>query len=221
MIDYIIFGEFDINEGNVVRLEYPNKIGISDMILSSYIIPEGTHNIMTDSFCFIVNKPNNPEDVVLSNSKTRIEKFSQNSTKYFDLEKNLKNMNIEHKIYKIKQIYLFDTSQNDWIPVQNSEKDFQLIKGKSESNSQLKNIYNGSNSLGKHFSNNSINSNKNTSIVSATNFNSIGFSNSGKRVFYLIIQKDKNSLHYNLEFYESFQDNFIYSSNTPPPVLSM
>ena len=62
MIDYIVYSEFDINEGNVVKIEYPKKTGISETILSSYMIPEGTHNIMNDTFCFIVNKKNNPDE---------------------------------------------------------------------------------------------------------------------------------------------------------------
>ena len=56
MIDYIIYSEFDNNEGSLVKIEYPTKTGISETILSSYMIPEGAHNIRSDTFCFIVNK---------------------------------------------------------------------------------------------------------------------------------------------------------------------
>jgi len=208
MIDYIIFGEFDINEGNVIRIEYPNKIGISDMILSSYIIPEGTHNIMTDTFCFIINKTNNPEEIILLNSKNKIERLSENSTKYFDLGKNLKKYNIENKIYKVKQIYTFDDNLNDWMSVQNIDKDFDGIKEKTETNiSKL--AFNNSN--GKP----GLNSNK-------TSFSNFSYNPSITiKFYYLIIQKDKNNQNYNIDFYESNQENFIYSSNTPPPILSM
>lgn len=208
MIDYIIFGEFDINEGNVIRIEYPNKIGISDMILSSYIIPEGTHNIMTDTFCFIINKSNNPEETILSNSKNKIERLSQNSTKYFNLEKNLKKYNIENKIYKIKQIYTFDDILNDWTRVQNIEKDFDGMKGKTETNIPRSAF---ANSTGKQGSN--------SSKASSNNFSKNN--NACKKYYYLIIQKDKYNQFYNMDFYESNQENFIYSSNTPPPILSM
>lgn len=208
MIDYIIFGEFDINEGNVIRLEYPSKIGISDMILSSYIIPEGTHNIMTDTFCFIINKSNNPEETILSYSKNKIERLSENSTKYFDLERNLKNYNIENKIYKVKQIYTFDDALNDWTCVQNIEKDFKGLKGKTETNI-TKTAFGNSNGKQGAVSNK----------TSSNNFNNSP--NLSKKFFYLIIQKDKNNQFYNMDFYESNQENFIYSSNTPPPIISM
>ena len=49
MIDYIIYSEFDINAGSVVKIEYPKKTGIQEMTLSSYMIPEGIHNIMNDT----------------------------------------------------------------------------------------------------------------------------------------------------------------------------
>ena len=52
MIDYIVYSEFDINEGSLVKIEYPNKIGIEEITLSSYMIPEGIHNTKTDNFCF-------------------------------------------------------------------------------------------------------------------------------------------------------------------------
>ena len=59
MIDYIIYSEFDNNEGSLVKIEYPIKTGVSETILSSYMIPEGAHNIRSDTFCFIVNKAQN------------------------------------------------------------------------------------------------------------------------------------------------------------------
>ncbi len=208
MIDYIVFGEFDINEGNVIRIEYPNKIGISEMTLSSYIIPEGTHNIMTDTFCFIINKFNNPEETILSKSKIKIESLSKNLTKYFDLERNLKNYNIENKIYKVKQIYTFDDSLNDWTCVQNFEKDFIGIKGKTETN-----IFNTA------FNNPNGKQGPNSNKTSSNTFNY--YPNIRKKFFYLIIQKEKNNQHFNFDFYDSNQENFIYSSNTPPPILSM
>jgi len=34
MIDYIIYSEFDIKKGNVVKIEYPIKTRITEMTLS-------------------------------------------------------------------------------------------------------------------------------------------------------------------------------------------
>ena len=34
MIDYIIYSEFDINEGSLVKIEYPIKTRITEMTLS-------------------------------------------------------------------------------------------------------------------------------------------------------------------------------------------
>ena len=73
MIDYVIYSEFDNNEGSVVKIEYPNKTGISETILSSYMIPEGAHNIRSDTFCFIVNKgPNNKKENLFQKSKRQL-----------------------------------------------------------------------------------------------------------------------------------------------------
>ena len=86
MIDYIIFSEFDINEGNVVKLEYPEKTGVSDLILSSYMIPEGAHNTMTDTFTFILNKKTNSDEILLNQLKETNEKLNLNRIKYLDLK---------------------------------------------------------------------------------------------------------------------------------------
>jgi hypothetical protein len=69
MIDYIVYSEFDINEGSLVKIEYPNKIGIEEITLSSYVIPERIHNTKTDHFCFIINKNNKGEEIILPEIK--------------------------------------------------------------------------------------------------------------------------------------------------------
>ena len=86
MIDYVIYSEFDNNEGSVVKIEYPNKTGISETILSSYMIPEGAHNIRSDTFCFIVNKgQNNKKDNLFSEIKKTVNEFSgKRTTKYYN-----------------------------------------------------------------------------------------------------------------------------------------
>jgi hypothetical protein len=86
MIDYIIFGEFDINEGNVIKLEYPEKTGVSDLILSSYMIPEGAHNTMNDTFTFVLNKKPNSDEILLNYLKEINEKMNLNRIKYLDLK---------------------------------------------------------------------------------------------------------------------------------------
>lgn len=86
MIDYIIFGEFDINEGNVIKLEYPEKTGVSDLILSSYMIPEGAHNTMSDTFTFVLNKKTNSDEILLNYMREINEKMNLNKIKYLDLK---------------------------------------------------------------------------------------------------------------------------------------
>ena len=73
MIDYVLYSEFDNNEGSLIKIEYPNKTGISETILSSYMIPEGAHNIRSDTFCFIVNKgQTNKKDSLFSEIKKTV-----------------------------------------------------------------------------------------------------------------------------------------------------
>ena len=73
MIDYVLYSEFDNNEGSLIKIEYPNKTGISEIILSSYMIPEGAHNIRSDTFCFIVNKgQTNKKDSLFSEIKKTV-----------------------------------------------------------------------------------------------------------------------------------------------------
>jgi hypothetical protein len=107
MIDYIIYGEFDINEGNVVKVEYPRKTGISEMVLASYLIPEGTHNIMNDCFCFIINRKENYEDSIVSSAKSFIDSVNSNIVKYVDL----KGVDSE-KTYQLKKVYNYNF--NKW-----------------------------------------------------------------------------------------------------------
>ena len=86
MIDYIIYSEFDNNEGSVVKIEYPNKTGISEIILSSYMIPEGAHNIRSDTFCFIVNKSSyNKKTNLFTEIKKKVNEFSKiRTTRYLN-----------------------------------------------------------------------------------------------------------------------------------------
>jgi hypothetical protein len=117
MIDYIIYGEFDINEGNVIKLEYPQKTGINEMVLASYLIPEGTHNIMNDCFCFIINKKPNAEEIICQNLKQEIDKLSSPSSDviYLDLTNNQSfHKNVSGKKFKIKEMYNYNSNSAQW-----------------------------------------------------------------------------------------------------------
>ncbi len=120
MIDYIIYGEFDINEGNVVKVEYPNKTGISEMVLASYLIPEGTHNIMNDCFCFIINRKENYEESISQSAKAIIDSFNSNTVKYIDLKGQIKD-----KSFQLKKLY--NCNSNKWECFK-EENMFMIIK---------------------------------------------------------------------------------------------
>jgi hypothetical protein len=112
MIDYIIYGEFDINEGNVVKVEWPNKIGINETVLASYLIPEGTHNFKTDSFCFILNRKLDYEKMILNSINNTIEKVNLNQTRYLDLGNNTQI--VSEKVFQLKKLYNFNLFNNQW-----------------------------------------------------------------------------------------------------------
>ena len=123
MIDYIVYSEFDINEGSLVKIEYPNKIGIEEITLSSYMIPEGIHNTKTDNFCFIINKNNKGDEIILQEIKKTENDFLNNRTvKYLDFQySQIYKDNIDNKSFIIKNIYNFNSSTNDWETLQITE----------------------------------------------------------------------------------------------------
>jgi hypothetical protein len=127
MIDYIVYSEFDINEGSLVKIEYPNKIGLEEITLASYMIPEGIHNTIKDIFCFIINKNNKGDEIILPEIKKAEKDFSNNRTvKYLDFQySQIYKDNIENKSFIIKNIYDFNSSNNDWETLQSTES---LIK---------------------------------------------------------------------------------------------
>ena len=134
MIDYVIYSEFDNNEGSVVKIEYPNKTGISETILSSYMIPEGAHNIRSDTFCFIVNKgQNNKKDNLFSEIKKTVNEFSgKRTTKYYNfVHSPIYQEKIIDKGFPIKKIYNLNTQSKSW----------ETLKATEEYFKQNKNIY--------------------------------------------------------------------------------
>ena len=130
MIDYIIYSEFDNNEGSVVRIEYPNKTGISETVLSSYMIPEGAHNIRSDTFCFIVNKSSDKGDnniILYSEIKKAIKEFSnRKTTKYLDFStSSIYKEKLYHQGLAIKKIYSLNTQSQSWANLKATENLFK------------------------------------------------------------------------------------------------
>lgn len=57
MIDYIVLAEFDINEGSIIRHQYPTSIhGVEAETIAAYMLPEGGHNRSADSTYFILHR---------------------------------------------------------------------------------------------------------------------------------------------------------------------
>ena len=131
MIDYVIYSEFDNNEGSVVKIEYPNKTGISETILSSYMIPEGAHNIRSDTFCFIVNKgPNNKKENLFSEIKKTVNEFTKIKTiKYYNFSNSpIYQEKIIDKGFPIKKIYNFNNQTKSWESLKTTEEYFKQNK---------------------------------------------------------------------------------------------
>ena len=57
MIDYIILTEFDLKCGSVVRYQHPAPVkNVDDWFIANYMLPEGSHNRISDSTYFILNR---------------------------------------------------------------------------------------------------------------------------------------------------------------------
>ena len=131
MIDYIIYSEFDNNEGSLVKIEYPTKTGISETILSSYMIPEGAHNIRSDTFCFIVNKPSNSKkENLFSEIKKAVNEFNKIKTiKYFDFSKcDIYLEKIKDKGFALNKIYNLNKQNKSWESLKTTEEYFKQNK---------------------------------------------------------------------------------------------
>ncbi len=116
MIDYIIYSEFDINEGSLVKIEYPIKTGIPEMTLSSYMIPEGIHNIMNDTFCFIINRKNDGDESIITDIKRTRNEFEKiRVVKYLDFHySSIYKNKIKDNKFQLKEIYNFNKLSNHW-----------------------------------------------------------------------------------------------------------
>ena len=131
MIDYVLYSEFDNNEGSMIKIEYPNKTGISETILSSYMIPEGAHNIRSDTFCFIVNKgQTNKKDNLFSEIKKTLNEFNKIKTiKYYNfINSPIYQEKIIDKGFSIKNIYNLNTETKSWETLKTTEEYFKQNK---------------------------------------------------------------------------------------------
>ena len=85
MIKYLIYSEFDLKLGNVVKVEHPSKIPISSEVLASLMIPDGSHNNFKDQFFFAYNKSAS----YMTNISKQLAQISadllENSTNYKDV----------------------------------------------------------------------------------------------------------------------------------------
>jgi hypothetical protein len=119
MIDYILYGEFDINEGNVIKVEYPGKIGINETVLASYLIPEGMHNFTTDCFSFILNRKLDYEKYLFNSINGVVDKLNLNQVRYIDLSSK---QGLSEKSFQLKKLYNFNLFNNQWEAFNINEK---------------------------------------------------------------------------------------------------
>lgn len=64
-IEAVLFAEFDIDKGSVLRLQYPEKVSDDEGLLAELMLPEGAHNHFQDWTVFMLNRPSQepPEPV--------------------------------------------------------------------------------------------------------------------------------------------------------------
>lgn len=102
MIDTIILGEFDINQGNIIKLEYPIKLDIPEIVLSSYVIPEGSHNIKLDNYSFILKNKK------FNKNKQNLDIIKLTNTKFIDLKEK------EYKKYRLTKVVKYNEKKQEW-----------------------------------------------------------------------------------------------------------
>ena len=56
-IEAVLFAEFDIDKGSVLRQQYPEKVSDDEGLLAELMLPEGTHNHTQDWTIFMLNRP--------------------------------------------------------------------------------------------------------------------------------------------------------------------
>ena len=56
-IEAVLFAEFDIDKGSVLRVQYPQQISEDEGLLAELMLPEGVHNRPQDWTVFMLNRP--------------------------------------------------------------------------------------------------------------------------------------------------------------------
>jgi hypothetical protein len=56
-IEAVLFAEFDIDKGSILRHQYPEKVSDDEGLLAELMLPEGTHNHFQDWTIFMLNRP--------------------------------------------------------------------------------------------------------------------------------------------------------------------
>ena len=56
-IEAVLFAEFDIDKGSVLRQQYPEKVSDDEGLLAELMLPEGAHNHFQDWTVFMLNRP--------------------------------------------------------------------------------------------------------------------------------------------------------------------
>jgi hypothetical protein len=56
-VDAVLFAEFDIDKGSVLRVQYPRQISEDEGLLAELMLPEGVHNRPQDWTLFMLNRP--------------------------------------------------------------------------------------------------------------------------------------------------------------------
>ena len=59
-VEAVLFAEFDIDKGSVLRLQYPDKVSEDEGLLAELMMPEGVHNHFQDWTIFMLNRPAAP-----------------------------------------------------------------------------------------------------------------------------------------------------------------
>lgn len=55
-VDYVLLAEFDIDEGSVLRHQYPAPTGTDDHLLAEHMLPDGAHDRTEDWTVFYLNQ---------------------------------------------------------------------------------------------------------------------------------------------------------------------
>ena len=70
-MDYIVLAEFDINQGSVVKHQYPHPIPNAEPnTIASYMLPEGGHNRSSDITYFLLNRRKAKDMLALISSES-------------------------------------------------------------------------------------------------------------------------------------------------------